>query len=434
MCANVRIYLARQLYFAKVLYFCFNDTATCRAALLLFGKLFIFLTVWQSLSPTHLYTVMHTLILVTTEFAAAAHLMMSLVLFYLSRRSVQFLSQAWIMMLICLMYCVALFYVATSSAIPPLGILHPILLIYLLVCSYLQSIYPLGLCLPGYLQWGRMWGYAAPALVLIFIYGIGAAAGSNLATVYTADDFRDYFLSGDVFLRMLCLLLSGYYIVNMFRLPHRLARRMQIPSDLIAYGTALGVVSILFVVVTIRFNLALLTVYMLLFTLVNMFLFFRILRPTVESISYPDFRQVETPPTREEITQSEADDFNEANRRRFEMMEYIMQHERPYADPGFNRERLCRLAGFNRHVALQSLRSQGYNDIHEYISRYRVAELRRLIENGEITDIKQVTQVGFRIVKTATVSFERYENMSLVAFLEKYAGQPSSARDDAPTA
>ena len=37
---------------------------------------------------------MHTLVLVTTEFAAVAHLMMSLVMFYLARRSVQFLSQA----------------------------------------------------------------------------------------------------------------------------------------------------------------------------------------------------------------------------------------------------------------------------------------------------------------------------------------------------
>lgn len=370
---------------------------------------------------------MHTLVLVTTEFAAAAHLMMSLVLFYLARRSVQFLSQAWIMLLICLMYCLALFYVATTESIPSLGILHPILLIYLLVCSYLQSIYPLGLCLPGYLQWGRMWAYATPALVLIFIYCIGAAAGSNLATVYSAEDFVTYFLSGDVFLRLLCLLLSGYYIVNIFRLPHRLARRMEIPSDLIAYGSALGLVCVLFVVVTVRFSLVLLTVYMLLFTLVNMFLFFRILRPTVNSISYPDFRQVETPPTKEEITQSEAADFNEANLHRFEVMEYIMQHERPYTDDTFNRERLCRLAGFNRHVALQSLRSQGYNDIHEYISRYRVAELRRLIEMGKVTDLKQVTMVGFRSPRTAVVGFERYENLDLSAFLESYV-KPDAKR------
>lgn len=363
---------------------------------------------------------MHTLILVTTEFAAAAHLMMSLVMFYLSQRSVQFLSQAWIMLLICLMYCAALFFVATHDAIPQLGILHPVLLIYLLACSYLQSIYPLGLCMPGYLQWGRMWGYAVPALVLIFIYSIGAAAGSNLANVYTFNDIVDFWLSGDVVLRILCLLLSGYYIVNIFRLPHRLVRSMQLPSDLMAYGAALGIVSLFFVVITVEFNLVLLTIYILLFTLVNMFLFFRILRPTVEAISYPDFRQVETPPTREEITQSEVDDFNEANLHRFEMMEYVMQHDSPYLDCNFNRERLCRLAGFNRHMALQSLRSQGYNDIHEYIMRYRVAEFKRRIESGEITDLKQVVDVGFRTPKTAITCFERYEGKEFQAFWEVY--------------
>lgn len=362
---------------------------------------------------------MHTLILVTTEFAAAAHLMMSLILFYVARRSVQYLSQAWIMLLICLMYCVALFFFATSSVIPEPGILHPILLIYLLICSYLQSIYPLGLCMPGYLQWGRMWAYAVPAIVVVFMYGIGAALGSNLAAVYDAQDFLEYFLSGDVCLRMVALLLSGYYIINIFRLPHRLVRSMQLPSDLIAYGSALGIVSIFFVVIAIRFNLVMLTIYMLLFTLVNMFLFFRILRTMVDALSYPAFRQVENPPTEEEINRSEADDFNEANLHRFEVMEYIMQHERPYIDAAFNRERLCRLAGLNRHVALQSLRSQGYNDIHEYISRYRVAELRRLVENGEITDAKQVEMVGFRSAKTAAASFERYENMDLFQFIER---------------
>lgn len=363
---------------------------------------------------------MHTLVLITTEFAATAHLMMSLVLFYMAHRSVKFLSQAWITLLICLMYCAALFFIATYGTIPQLGILHPVLLIYLMACSFLQSIYPLGLCMPGYLQWGRMWGYATPALILVFIYSIGAAAGSNLATIYDATDFREYFLSGDVALRLAALLLSGYYIGNMFRLPHKLVRSMQLPRDLIAYGMALGGVSIFFVIVTVRFNLVMLTIYMLLFTLVNMFLFFRILRPTVESISYPDFKQVDRKPTREQICQSEVVDFNEANIQRFEVMEYVMQHDHPFTDSTFNRERLCRLAGFNRHVALQSLRSQGYNDIHEYISRYRVAELRRLIEEGEITELKQISRVGFRSTKTAITSFEQYEGCSLLTFLDSY--------------
>lgn len=345
--------------------------------------------------------------------------MMSLVMFYLARRSVQFLSQAWIMLLICLMHCAALFFIATHGVLPPLGIMHPVLLIYLLASSFLLSIYPLGLCMPGYLQWGRMLQYAIPALGLIFIYCIGAAVGSDLATVYDVQDLRESFLSGDVFLRLVALLLSGYYIVNMFVLPHRLVKRMELPRDLIAYGTALGGVSIFFVVVTIRFSLVLLTVYLLLFTVVNMFLFFRILRPTVEAISYPDFRRVESPPTQEQIVQSEVEDFNEANLHRFEVMEYIMQHDRPFLDSNFNRERLCRLAGFNRHVALQSLRSQGYNDIHEYISRYRVAELRRLIEAGKITKKQQTSQVGFRSPQTAAACFERYEGMPLADFLAK---------------
>ena len=42
---------------------------------------------------------MHTLTLITIEFAAAAHLMMSLVLFFFARRRVSYLSQAWIMLL-----------------------------------------------------------------------------------------------------------------------------------------------------------------------------------------------------------------------------------------------------------------------------------------------------------------------------------------------
>ena len=361
---------------------------------------------------------MQTLILVTTEFAATAHLMMSLVLFYFARRSVSYLSLAWIMLLICLMYCGALFYVATASSFPRLDMLHPILLIYLVACSYLQSIYPLGLCMPGYLQWGRMWGYASPALIFIFLYAGGAALGANFLKIQTADDLREHLLSGDVLLRFAALILSGYYIVNIFRLPHRLVRRFQLPGNMITYGTALGFVSLFFAVLTVRFNLIALNCYILLFTLVNMFMFFSILKPAIQGFSYPDIRPVKEPPTPEAISKSERDDFNEANLQRFEAMEYIMQTDKPYLDCLFNREKLCRLAGFNRHLVLQSLRSQGYNDIHEYISRYRVTELKRLILNGSITDLRQHERVGFLTLKTAINNFERYENQDLTEWFK----------------
>ena len=346
--------------------------------------------------------------------------MMSLVLFNFARRSVQYLSQAWIMLLICIMYCFALFFITTHSCIPPLGMLHPVLLLYLVATAYLLSIYPLGLCMPGYLQWGRMLGYATPAFILIFIYLIGLMADSNMAHVYTADDIGHYFLSGDVLLRFAALSLSGYYIVNIFRLPHRLVRHMQLPSDLLAYGSALGMVSLLFVALTLEFNLIMASVYLLLQTVVNLFLFFRIMRPFLDGMRYPTFRKVDRPPTQEEITVSEVEDFNEANLHRFEMLEYIMQHDKPYVDAAFNRERLCRLAGFNRHVVLQTLRSQGYNDIHEYISRYRVAELRRLIEAGEVNELKNTAMVGFKTPKTAILCFEKYEGKDLNALLRQH--------------
>ena len=364
---------------------------------------------------------MRTLLLVTTEFAATAHLMMSLVLFYFSRRSVSFLSLAWIMLLICLMYCGALAYVAMTDDLPHLSMLHPILLIYLVACSYLQSIYPLGLCMPGYLQWGRMWAYAGPALGFIFLYAGGAALGASFLEIRSADDVLDHLLSGDVLLRFAALILSGYYIVNIFRLPHRLVRRYRLPASLITYGMALGFVSLSFAVLTVRFNLVAVNCYILLFTLVNMFMFFSILKPAIQGITYPAIRPVKAPPTPEAISKSERDDFNEANLQRFEAMEYVMQTDKPYLDCLFNREKLCRLVGFNRHLVLQSLRSQGYNDIHEYISRYRVAELKRLILDGSIADLRQHERVGFLTLKTAVNNFERYEGENLAEWFKVHS-------------
>ena len=376
---------------------------------------------------------MHTLTLITIEFAAAAHLMMSLVLFFFARRRVSFLSQAWIMLLISLMYCAALFYVYTQE-IPALGILHPVLLIYLLACSFLQSIYPLGLCMPGYLQWGRMWTYASPALILISLYAGGALAGSDMIKVYDASDFREYLLSGDVILRIAALGLSIYYIVNIFRLPHRLTRQVELPRWMITYGVALGAVSLFFVIITLSFNRLGVIIYILLFTLVNMFLFFRILEPVFNALPHPPLRRVAERPTEEEISHSEQNDFNEANVRRFEVLEFLMQHDRPWLDSQFTRDKLCRHTGLNRHLVLQALRSQGYNDTHEYIYRYRVEELKRLILSGEMQSLQECERAGFRSVKMAYSNFERMENVPLdIWFDEHKRPVPDTMEEQADT-
>lgn len=370
---------------------------------------------------------MQTLLLITTEFAAVAHFILSLVLFRFAVRSVRFLSQAWIMLIFSVFYSTATVFLACSE-VPQLGILNPALLIYLLAASYLQSIYPLGLCMPGYLQWGRMWQYATPALVLIFIYSIGASVGSDLSHVYEPEDLLSSLLSGDVLLRLTALCLSGYYIINIFRLPHKLVRQFQLPRDLVSYGLLLGGSCILFVAVTIWFSITGLIVYEILFTGINIFLSFRILRPVIMSMDYPQIRPVEAPPSPEAIAVADNADFNAANLQRFEAIEYLMQHERPYLDYMFNRERLCRMAGYNRHVVLQTLRSQGYNDIHEYIARYRVAELRRQILDGQLTELKNCEQVGFRTLKTAVASFERYEGGDLEEWFAQQHGDETKKK------
>lgn len=374
---------------------------------------------------------MNNLPLIVCEFAASAHFMMSLVLFVYSRRSVSFLPQAWIMLLFFLMYGGATVYLAFNSDIQPLGMLHPIMLMYLTASSFLQTVQPLGLCLPGYLQWQRMWKYASPAILVILIYGTGYLAGASPVMLNDAGDFGAYLLSGDVLLRCLALFLSAYYIINLFRLPHHLVRKFMLPPFLRAYVMALGCTAVFFVVLTIRFSFPMLLCYILLFTAVNLSLFIRLLRPGIQAIAYPDIKPVTAPPSADAICESERNDFNEANLHRFEVMEYVMQNEKPYTDCQFNRERLCRLAGFNRHLVLQSLRSQGYNDVHEYIARYRVTELKNLIQTGIITNPqKQFERVGFRTYKTTLICFERYEGVSLPEWLQQVAELPAAETEE----
>jgi len=350
------------------------------------------------------------------ELTAVAHLVISLVLFYFARRSVRYLSQAWIMLLISLMYMGVLVFVHLRIIESP-GILHPGMLLYLLICSFLQSIYPLGISMPGYLQWGRMWRYATPAIVLIGVYMVGMLAGSGFAQVFEASDLVEHFLSGDVLLRLLALALSAYYILNIFILPHRLVRRFSLPKDVITYGTLLGLLAIYYVWLTIDFSRGGYIAYMLLFTAVNLFLSFRCLRPVLDDMELPSIRLVDEPPAEVEILRSAEEDFNAANLRRFEAVEYLMQTEKPFKDSLFNRDKLCRYTGFNRHLLLQTLRSQGYNDIHEYISRYRVAELRRAIEAKEIADLRSIEDFGFKTLSTAQAAFQRYEGEDLSAFV-----------------
>lgn len=370
---------------------------------------------------------MRIFLILTTELVAVVHLTMAIVFFIYSRRSVAYLAWAWIQLIVSAIYGVALFFVATrgTAELTPLGMFNPTMLAALLVVSFLLSISPLGMVMPGYLQARRMLRYASPAAALILLYVLCLLAGSRPCQLEQLDDVRRNLLSGDVFLRVLSLVLSTFYVLNIILLPRRLIRHSSysLPANVVSYATLLGIVQVLFVFTTIWFSYPLVMVYEVLFTAVSLMLSCCMIKQGVSERPYPEMLVVETPPTTEEIKKVEEQDFNEANVRRFESIEYAMQHDKPFVSPDFNREALCRLSGFNRHLLLQTLRSQGYNDVHDYISRYRVSELRRLIETHAVTDVRQHEQVGFRTLKTAVLAFARYEHEDLADFIRRCAAE-----------
>lgn len=378
---------------------------------------------------------MRILLIIATELVAVTHLTMAIVLFIYSRRSVAYLAQAWISLLTSLIYGVALVFTAThgTSELQPLGMLHPTLIITLLITSFLFSINPLGMVMPGYLQVGRMLRYASPAAFILLFYGLGLLVGSKPVIIDDGEALRQSMLSGDVLLRLASVVMSSLYVMGIIVLPHRFIRKTgySLPANIVSYASLLGFVQILLLITTIWFSYTSVIIYEVLFTAVSLMLSGCMIKGNISVQPYPEIHIVKTPPTTQEIENEETRDFNAANARRFESIEYAMQHEKPFVSPDFNREALCRLSGFNRHIVLQTLRSQGYNDVHDYISRYRVSELRRLIETGEVTDIRQHERVGFRTLKTAISAFERYEHFDLATFIAS-CNKPESESNDGP--
>lgn len=365
------------------------------------------------------------LLLVVVELAAVIHISFSVVTFNFARRTVRYLSLAWILLLLGLMYAGGVVYLLLRP-IPTFEILSPYWLICLLVCTYLQSIFPLSIPMPGYLQWERMWRYAAPTIVLIAIYVVGYLAGSTPIHLDSLSDLGNHLLTGDIILRLLMIALTFYYIINIFRLPNRLLPHYKMPKDIIFYGSALCLAAIFMVVLSIRFNIVGFIAYILYFTALNVALAMRVYKPILQLFSFPEISHVEAPPSDDNLQSENEENFNEMNLKRFEKVEYTMQTLKPYTDCNFTRENLCLEVGLNRHLLLQCLRANGYNDIHEYISRYRVIELKQLIENDSITDIRNIEKAGFRTMKTAQLSFEKFEHMPLFDFFEAHKARKSA--------
>ena len=206
--------------------------------------------------------------------SAIVHFVISCVMGLFARHRVQYLCLAWENgIFFCTTLVASLFSHTIATAQP--GILHPGMLLALLCACYLQSIYPLNISMPGFLQWERMWRYARPILLLLAIYFFAALLGSRIVYIYTANDLIKNILSSDILLRLCALVLSIYYIVNIFLLPRRIARHANVPRYLLCYCIAMGLSVVFYTCVAIYYGLTGLVLYIMLFTVLNLYLTFR---------------------------------------------------------------------------------------------------------------------------------------------------------------
>lgn len=359
------------------------------------------------------------LLILTT--CAVSTTIMACVMALFARHKVQYLALTWI---------IGIFGVAMIAMLPfhesyntDPGIAHPLMLFALASTAFLQSIYPLSIPMPAYLQWGRMWKYATPLLSLMAIYGGAMLVGMKPFRAFTMEDFCAQWFSFDMMMRVATLGLSGYYVINILRLPTRLAHRAQLPRYVKGYCTALGTTGAIYISTLLCYSSVLLCIYLIAFTLLNLYLCFRTLETMAIHLPKPTIAKVEKEPqpVEQNKKEEEEEDFNEANLQRFQRVEYWMQNNREeWTQPTFNRDMLCEHVGLNRHLLLQCVRSQGYNDTHEYLNAYRTEELKRLIVRGQVRLISETIDAGFGTTKTARSVFLKMTGGTLDDFMAEH--------------
>ncbi len=360
---------------------------------------------------------METFSLITLVCFATIHLMMASVLALYARYKVEYLCMTWVMGIFSALFCVAIpFY--SYFKFETMGLMNPFMLLALAVTSYLQTISPLGIAMPGYLQWRRMLLYASPTILLLLFYVLHLIRGGRPSVILTYTDLFDRLLGVSMIFRVFALALSVYYVVNLVRLPRMLVKNIELPRYLKGFATVVSLNTIYYVVVSVVYDSLLFYIYLYLFTILNMYIFFRTLETMAIHLPRPEMKEVEQAPETDLIDLTEKENFNAANRQRFERVEYFMQHEQEWLDSAFGRDRLCEVTGINRHLMLQCLRSQGYNNIHDYINSYRIRALKQKVRSGEIKTCNDAVLVGFGSGKTARNCFERMEGFSLDEYLK----------------
>lgn len=353
-------------------------------------------------------------LILTLAICTTAHYVIAMVMSLHARHQVKYLSIAWIMGIFAVTMNISLVLILSNPAIPIM--VHPATLLVLVAFSFLQSIYPLSIPMPAYLQWQRMWRYAVPAIVLITVYS-GAMLLGLCPISYGAASPPETI---DILLRVASIVLSLYYVNNMIRLPHRLTHAY-VPRYIKAYSTLVGINAIFFATLTfLPYRSSLLITTLAVFTALNLYLCFRALETMALAYPKPQIMEVEHEPEPTEIEEV-ADDFNEANQRRFERVEHWMQHNTErWCDNTFGRDMLCRETGLNRHLLLQCVRSAGYYNVHRYINSYRIKHVKQLIVTGRATNLTECLTAGFGAIKTLRTSFQHEESITIDQFLARH--------------
>ena len=170
---------------------------------------------------------------------ATAQLVATSVMAVYARHRVQYLALAWVNGIFAFILLGEAFFASFIASMPP-GILHPVILLAFLGGVFLQSIYPLSIPMPGFLQWRRMWQYASPIFLLVALYLLTLPFSHGIVVIETWHELLDRLLSVDVMCRLLAVGLSLMYIINIFLLPRKMSRTANVPHYLLGYCTALG--------------------------------------------------------------------------------------------------------------------------------------------------------------------------------------------------
>jgi len=359
--------------------------------------------------------------------SSTAHIVLASVLGLYARYKVQYLALTWINAIFgfTLAFCAPF---SQEIVVGQPGMFHPVMLLTLTAASFLQSIYPLSIPMPAYLQLGRMVKYALPAIILIVVYTILWALGIEMKPVKNFYDLLTPPYNGEIILRIVAIALSIYYVINVLILPRRLAHSTNVPAYVGGYCTALAIIVILYLACTIHYMPLLLMIFVGLFTILNAYLAYRTLENMAKGLPHPIIEKVEEEPSEEVIEQAEREDFNEANRQHFLRVEFWMQnHKERWTQSTFNRDQLCAEIGLNRHLLLQCVRSQGYNDTHEYLNTYRTEELKRLINAGKVCSVADSADAGFGTAKTARSVFMKMQGITLDEYLSRNKADSISA-------